>query len=300
MKVLIFGNSGFIGSKIENYLSSKKIETFGISNSIAKSDFHLDICDYQSFNDISFIPDVVINCASLLPVNNALNNPSYVENVFKVNTLGALNIANWAKEKNIKRVFNLSTLVVSKKPWKIDFKETDYELPDGNHVAYCMSKISQERLMFEVFRDSATKFTNIRLSAVYGDKMKHEGILFSLFDKTKINSKIELTNGESTSFNFIHVNDIAKIFHILIQSDFDYDIINLASLEEIKLIELAHLIKTIAQSKSEIVNIESVRIPSFSNINVDRLKTIIDVKFEFTSLIKGLTKLYNDEVLNNG
>jgi nucleoside-diphosphate-sugar epimerase len=300
MKVLIFGNSGFIGKNIEQFLINHEIEVFGISNSDGNSDLCLDICDHHAFNSIKFTPDIVINCASILPENDALRNSSYIEKVFKVNVLGAVNIANWAKAKSVKKLFNLSTLVVTKKPWKIDLKETDFELPEGNHIAYCMSKISQERIMTEILSNTSTKLTNLRLAAVYGDMMKPEGILFSIFNKAINNAKIDLINGDTTSFNFIHVHDVTKIIYALLETEFYYDILNLASFEEIKLIDLAYLIKGIVLSSSEISNIESERLPSYSNVNIDRLLTIINGKFKFIPLNDGLTKLFHNEIPNFG
>lgn len=300
MKVLIFGDTGFIGSTLKKYLISNNIETFGISRSCSKSDLCLDICNHKLFKEIPYQPDVVINGASILPENNALNNPIYIENVFRVNTLGAVNIANWAKENKIKKVFNLSTLVVTKKPWKNNLKEIDYKLPEGGHIAYCMSKISQERLMSEVLKNTSAQFTNLRLSAVYGSEMKHEGILFSLFDKAIKNEIIQLVNGETTSFNFIHVLDIARIIHILMQSKFSYDVINLASDKETKLIDLANIIKNNIRSSSVIENFESERLPSYSRINIDRLLKIVNTGFGFTPIQLGLSKLFQDEIFSNG
>jgi UDP-glucose 4-epimerase len=300
MKVIIFGDSGFVGKNLKSYLLSKNIETYGVSRTNISSDLCIDICNYNLFENISFIPDVVINCASVLPEKNALNNPLYLDRLFKVNTLGAANIANWAKEKKVRNVFNLSTLVVTKKPWKINLKESDYQLPDGDHVAYCMSKISQEQLMTEILKDTSTQITNLRLSAIYGDYMKREGILYSLLNRALSNKNIELVNGDSTSFNFLHVSDLLKIIYILIKSDNKFDVINIASDEEVSLRDLASLIINIVGSTSNIVNIETERLPSLAKINIDRLLSVINEGFEFTTLHRGLTKLFRNEISING
>jgi nucleoside-diphosphate-sugar epimerase len=275
MKVIIFGDSGFVGKNLKNFLLSKNIETYGVSRTNINSDLCIDICNYKIFENISFKPDVVINCASVLPEKDALNNPLYIDRLFKVNTLGAINIANWAKEKKVRNVINLSTLVVTKKPWKINLKESDYQLPDGEHVAYCMSKISQEQLMAEILKNTSTHITNLRLSSIYGDNMKREGILYSLLNKALNNKNIELVNGDSTSFNFL--ND-----------------------EEVSLRNLASLIIKIVGSSSNIVNVETERLPSLSKINIDRLLSVINEGFKFTTLNNGLKKLFRNEISSNG
>lgn len=300
MKVIIFGDSGFVGKNLKKFLLSKNIETYGVSRTNSSSDLCIDICNYKIFENISFKPDVVINCASVLPEKDALNNPLYIDRLFKVNVLGAINIANWAKEKKVRDVINLSTLVVTKKPWKINLKESDYQLPDGEHVAYCMSKISQEQLMAEILKNTSTHITNLRLSSIYGDNMKREGILYTLLNKALNNKNIELVNGDSTSFNFLNVSDLVKIISILIESNYKYEVFNIASDEEVSLRNLASLIIKIVGSSSNIVNVETERLPSLAKINIDRLLSVINEEFKFTTLNSGLKKLFRNEISSNG
>ena len=290
-KILIFGNTGFIGSAIENYF--KEDQNFEVHGASLTNNVNpVDITDINSISKINIRPDIVINSASVLPKNDALANPFYIDNVFKVNVLGASNIANWSKNVGVKKLFNLSTLVVNKKPWKRNLKESDYELPSGSHIAYCMSKISQERIITEILSDSETFCTNIRLSAVYGEGMKKEGVLFSLYDKAIKNDTIVLTNGLKTYFDFIYVKDIPFIISKLINSNEHFDTINLASGEEISLINLANMIKFITNSSSKIENIENNREPSYAVINTDIIVSLFRGNLKLTPLETGLKRLF--------
>jgi len=162
--------------------------------------------------------------------------------------------------------------------------------PTGNHVLYSSSKLTQE-LIFKTF--STVKniaLTQIRFSALYGEKMNWSGIICNLIDQAKNNKQINLTNASKVSADFLHVDDASKIILACLSSNIE-GIVNGASGSETSILRLAEIIKINLAEEIEVLNSED---PSFkkdrSVINVDKLKSIIDVT-DFIDFSDGVSKL---------
>ncbi|SCX94646.1 Nucleoside-diphosphate-sugar epimerase [Nonlabens sp. Hel1_33_55] len=298
MRVAVFGGTGLVGAAIVKLLVQQGHDVISISRSgksnVARS-INLDIVESDNFSRIDFVPDVVINCASMIPQRGKTStDPSFVEMMQKVNVVGALNIANWAVAQKAGKIINYSTLVTVKKPWPAPLLESYASTPDGFHVAYSMSKLSQEQLMTQAVNGTGTSIVHLRLGAVYGNEMTRDGILFSLFDQLSTNELVKLTNGNKVSFDFIHTQDIAAITALIMDSGISSGIYNCGSSEETYLYPLAKLVKEITQSKSTIDNVDELENENRASIDISKLLNAINLNAsELTSLKTGLTQLFN-------
>lgn len=302
MKALVFGSSGLVGDALMNHFLNNGIEALGISSSGAKNSFALNISDPKAFEQLDFIPDVIINCASKIPDGSPSSDPVYVQKLFLTNVLGGVNICNWAIQKKVPKVINCSTLSVVKKPWPVPLTEDFKSIPDGFHAAYGMSKLCQEQLMNEVLRGSETKIIHARLSAVYGLDMRPEGIIFTLLKKLLAHQDVSLYNAEITSVDLISVEEISLIFTSLIEKDFDNQILNVASGNPITILQLAQKLKDISGSNSKIFNEEKGGEPNYSEISIQKLKQLISVQEDsedrLNEGLKQLTQKYKNENLS--
>mgnify|MGYP000353802373 CR=1 FL=1 len=85
MKILIFGNSGFIGKEIEKFLINLGHLVIGVSRN-GKSEYNFDISNFANFKQITEVPDIIINSASILPANNKDSfEANYLKKIFEVN-----------------------------------------------------------------------------------------------------------------------------------------------------------------------------------------------------------------------
>lgn len=294
MKFLIFGGSGFVGKKLTAFLIERGLEVKTVSRSALSEGFAVDITVFADFEKIDFIPDVIINCASRIPEKEKTSqDPEFVQELFHTNVVGGLNIAKWAVAMEVPKIVNCSTLVVVKKPWPVPLKEDHYKIPEGSHVAYSMSKLSQEQLMNEAVKDRNTKLLHARLSAVYGEDMVHEGILFQLLNKLILNETIELVDSKKNSIDLIHVEDAVKALHQLaLAQTSDEMIFNVGSGSPVSVYELANRLKIMIGSDSEILDRESPRKASEALISIDKLKAYTNLSSEsFIPLNKGLEAL---------
>lgn len=290
MKFLIFGGTGFVGKQLMEFVSKSGDEVVCGSRSSGFGYLQLNISQYKDFEKIDFRPDVIVNCASRIPQKGKSSADSeYIEELFLTNVVGGVNIAKWAVKQGIPEVINCSTLVVSKKPWPTPLVENFSAIPDGFHVGYAMSKLSQELLMNEIARDSLTKITHLRLSAVYGASMVQEGIIFNLLELFRSNKTVELTDASKISFDFIHVTDVCRSIYIASKKKNKEFVINCASGQPITLLELANILKTVTSSKSAIVNNNTGKGHSEANISVERLKDVLGNNYQkFIPFEKGI------------
>lgn len=295
MKILIFGSTGFVGKALSDFLETQNIELFRASSRDTSDTIGVDITNPDSFSKIDFKPDIIVNCASVIPQNGKTSkDTSFLKLLFDTNVIGGVNIANWAVANNVPKIINCSTLVVNGKPWPEKMNESYLSLPAGAHVGYCMSKLSQERLMNEVVAESNTHMIHLRLSAIYGTNMNPNGVIFQLLNKLKLNQDVELSDAETISFDFVHVDDVCKSIYTTAKVNCPAGVVNVASGSEISLVSLANMLKGLSGSTSRIISsINTGRIDK-ANIDVTKLKAIIGPTFNtFIPLITGLEGLVN-------
>lgn len=291
MKVVVFGGNGFLGNSLTSVLQEAGIECFTVSRSDSKSNFNLDISNFDQFSKLpTDFFDAVVNCATVLPGGNYLDN-DYLEKIYKTNILGTQNICKWIDgQQTIEKIINCSTLVVVAKPWPLNLSEDENTYPFGNHVLYCTSKLTQE-LLFKTFAASKNiVLSQIRFSALYGETMNWSGLICNLIDQAKKHKKITLKNGSKVSADFLHVDDASKIILAALKNNLG-GIINGASGTETSILKLATII---SGQFSEVITIENNDDENFNEdravVNVEKLSRIIETE-KFTDLAQGIQKM---------
>ncbi|MCW3170805.1 NAD(P)-dependent oxidoreductase [Chryseobacterium sp. 09-1422] len=291
MKVLIFGGNGFLGTSLCNLLEKKEVEFYTVSRSDPKSSYNLDISDINQFAQLPLnFFDAVVNCATILPGGNFLDN-EYLEKIFKTNILGTQNICKWINtQDSMKKIINCSTLVVVDKPWPLNLSEENATYPTGNHVLYSSSKLTQE-LLFNTFAQSKNiSLSQIRFSALYGESMSWSGVICNIIDQARKNKKISLKNASKVTADFLHVDDASAIIFSALNNNLE-GIINGASAKETSILDLANIIKDCIDENIEIENHED---PDFvenrSQIDVSKLEKIIKTA-TFMDLKYGVKKM---------
>ena len=295
MKFVIFGGTGFVGRNLEKYLKEKNHMVISASRSGGPGVFKVDVTKAETFSEIDFIPDVVVNCASVVPAKGKTSrDPQFLNDLFKTNAVGGANIANWAVKIGVKKIINCSTLVVTKKPWPFPLTEQHFELPEGFHVGYSMSKLTQEQIMSEYVKNSQTNILHLRLSAVYGPDMVQEGVIFDILDAAKKNKDIRLKNAGKNFVDLIHVQDVCKGIEEVAKRDFykNSSKMNLASGKEISILQLTEKIKEVTGSSSVVKNDEEDKSANHANISIEKfLKFIGFKKYDFCPVERGLREL---------
>lgn len=293
MKVLIFGGNGFLGKALGQLFDTENIEYSTASRSDKQSNYKIDVSNYSNFEKLpNDYFDIIINCATILPGGNFLDS-EYLEKIYKTNILGTQNICKWIDDqKSIKSIVNCSTLAVIDKPWPLKLTENVSTYPTGNHVLYSSSKLTQE-LIFKTFADlKCIGLSQLRFSALYGEKMPWSGIICNLIDQARNDHKIILTNGNKLTVDFLYIADAAKIILAVIKNNY-IGILNAASGEEVSLFKLASIISEEFTDSVEIINTDKYNFGyNRSDINIEKLDKVIDID-SFTKINDGIQRMIN-------
>tara|TARA_B100002051_G_C16691739_1_gene615890 strand:- start:377 stop:1324 length:948 start_codon:yes stop_codon:yes gene_type:complete len=196
---IIFGGSGFIGKNL-----IKQINAEYQVYDIVKSDKNFNYCDVRMGIKISsnFDPNCIIyNLAALCTI------PKYKDSeYFDTNVNGALNICNFAREKNIKTIIFLSS--ISTYGVKENYVSEE-NLPMPNN-AYGISKLIAEQvhLNWQAEDSDNRRLIIIRPGIVFG---KNENGNFTRLYKAMSRGVFFFPGRNDTKKATIYVKDLIKI-----------------------------------------------------------------------------------------
>ena len=149
MKVAVIGANGQLGTDL--------VEVFG-EEAISLTHKDLDVADFESLKILKELkPDVIINTAAYVRVDDA---ELYPEKAFQVNAIGALNVAKIANEIDAVNVY-ISTDYVFDGTKGEPYSEED--VPNPLNV-YGLSKYAGEIFT----RNYSKKYYIIRVASLYG------------------------------------------------------------------------------------------------------------------------------------
>ncbi len=286
-KVLLTGANGFLGKHLYSHFVADGFEVKTLSRTGDNIDYRIDIADSAAWDQLDFEPEIIINCAAILPGGNA-GDENYVRSLFNTNCLGAYNLCKWVdKTISVKYILNVSSLSVIGKPWPIPLKEDSSAYPSGPHALYSLSKLNQEVLINSFQFSHPVKFAHARLSALFGPNMAWIGIMCSLIDKALKQEPITLSKGTKVSADFIYVTDVCRHFTTLVKKEAE-GVINIASGEEVYLSDLAKFILNASGNKlDKLTNIETAGDYNRAVIDISKLK-YLEPTFKNTDFVAAL------------
>lgn len=301
-KILITGGLGNLGSWLTTHFSKLEWDVYVLTQ---KAKYQLkdarytvieaDISDYENLKsklDIAF--DYCIHLASL----NEVATEDYAKKALLINSLGTRNLVEVLKDKSIKKFIYLSTIhVYGVKEGTVT--EASALAPQND---YAMTHLFAEYYVKQLCDIYNMDYTIFRLSNSYGcpntintDKwyLVLNDMTKSAFEKQKIYIK---TNGNA-SRDFIWMGDVCSVLS-KIENMPTHTIYNLASGNNIKIIELANKVKEAYETRYSknieiIINNDDDKI--YGEVKIDNCKLIqdfaIDFSIEFTNEINKIFDL---------
>ena len=187
-KILLIGGQGYLGKYITKNLNKK----FFFINPKRKLDI-LKVKNLQNF--INKDLNCIINLTGQVG-----------KNVKKINNAGNRNIIKIIKKKKIKPllIFFSTTLV---KNFKKGFKKNESLVNN-----YVLSKINAENFLKKYYDN----YIILRLSNVYDDNFKKNGIFKNIIKSFKKKLTLKITN-QNTFRNYIHVKDIINHLEMVLR-----------------------------------------------------------------------------------
>lgn len=264
LKILITGHTGFIGINLLKKLQSEFNVVTG-SNNIEQ---RIDILEKNKLLCIEDV-DTIVHLAAKTSIPNSISNPY---DTYFTNIVGTLNILNYAAEKKVKNVINISTYIYGN-PKRIPIDENH---PNNPHTPYNKSKLISELLCKNYSEDYKINIVTLRPFYIYGPA-NNFSFIPSVLKKITKNEKVILSN-KNTRRDFLFVDDFVNlIYKIIINFPYGYNVYNVGYGKSYSLENILKIIETIINKRIDIQYDNSIR----SNDVVEMVADISKVKKMF-------------------
>jgi UDP-glucuronate decarboxylase len=261
-RILVTGGAGFLGSHLCARLLEQGCEVICVDNLYTGTKRNIyPLLNEPNFefmrHDITFPlyleVDEIYNLACPASPIHYQNDPVQTT---KVNVHGTIYMLGLAKRVNAK-IFQASTSEVYGDP-EVHPQPESYRgnvNPIGPRSCYDEGKRCAETLFFDYFRQHKLRIKVARIFNTYGPNMHpYDGRVVSNFILQALQNKPLTIYGDGyQSRSFCYVDDLIDGFLRLMQSGDDFTgPVNLGNPVEFNMLELAELVKELANSKSEI------------------------------------------------
>ena len=306
-KILLTGGAGFIGSRLCELLSKNNeiliydnlrrnsIKDTSLLNKENISLIQGNVLDYAFLKKVvdSFKPSIVIHLAAIAGIDTVIKNPV---STMKVNMIGTYNILEALKDysEDIERFIDFSTSeVFGSYAYKVDEKSTTNLAPVGEaRWTYSVSKLAGEHLAHSYYKEYGLKVVTVRPFNIYGPGQVGEGAIHQFIARAIRDEQIEIHGDGDQIRSWCYIDDFLEGIKLCLENqDAIGNSFNIGNPKgTITIGMLAHLIKRLANSKSEIVYVPKnyvdveLRVPS-----IDKAKELLGFKPKY-DLIEGLER----------
>ena len=249
MKIIITGGAGFVGSHLVELLISKNhfpiiVDNLNSGNykyikkfvDSGKAEFHkIDIRDFKKLMSLPKA-NAVIHLAAIASVVESIDNPIFVNDV---NVNGTLNVLEFCRKKNIKKIVFMSSAAIFGN-YEKKITESIITIPT---TVYGSTKLTGEqycKIYSELFGVNAVI---LRPFNIYGLRQNdnYAGVITKFMTRLKQNkSPIIFGDGKQTR-DFIHVTDIVKAILKSLSYKTKFDVFNLATGKSTSINQLASI-----------------------------------------------------------
>ena len=267
-KFLVTGGAGFIGSHLSESLIERGDEVFVIDDlstgrleNVAHLQdhprFHLtigSILDLKRLEPLVRRADAIFHLAAVVGVKKIIDSP--VETI-ETNILGSHNVLSLAAHER-KQCLITSTSEVYGKSTRHPFSENDdvvYGPTVKSRWSYACSKAIDEFLALAYWESQKSPVSIVRLFNTTGPRQtgRYGMVLPRFIDQALRGDVITVYGTGHQTRCFADVRDVVRALLLVMQSPKAVgQVFNVGNPEEISILELAHLVRKMAQSHSEI------------------------------------------------
>ncbi|MGB0934385.1 MAG: NAD-dependent epimerase/dehydratase family protein [Lishizhenia sp.] len=302
MKILVTGGAGFIGSNLVKRLVKEKHEVVVIDNllrgnKIDKATFEKivfikgDVRNFETVNKATKGCDVIFHFAAVLGVDVVADNP--VETM-DVEVIGTRNVIQAAEENSVNKILYASTSGIYGHS-AIENALTEEVLVDPR-TSYAMAKRYNEIYLASHCEEKGLNAISLRFFNVYGHNQDNRMVVPRFFEQAHQNSPITVYGKGLQTRDFTYIDDTVEACVRLININGSH-IVNIANEAEWNIETLAHNIKNIVNSTSEIKFIDAPK--KRYDYEVERrvgsskkLERLVNYKPK-TTLLEGLQKIHD-------
>ncbi len=249
MLVGVTGGSGFIGSHLVEALLKQgcEVRVLDLKGPLSKNVefFKASITDSKAVNKFADGCDRIFHLASMVGVVNSAHNG---RRMILSSVNGMENIVNACLKFNVdKLIFSSSSEVYGNS----SITPTPENAPLAPISAYGISKLACEEFLRCAHRESGLKYLILRYAGPYGPRVRSD-LVISKFAVNLLNNEPLIVHDASSMRDFTFIGDVISLT-LLASNKLDNDVLNICSGEEIKILDLAVLMKKISGRNCEII-----------------------------------------------
>ena len=300
-KILVTGGAGFVGSGlVEELIKDNNNYVVVVDNLQTGSKSKLPICNYDNLKFIqcnvnsekeitsvfhTFSFDYVFHYAAMVGVQRTLNNP--VKVLEDIN--GIKNILKLSKNTGVKRVLYSSSSEVYGEP--VEFPQHEETTPLNSRLPYAIVKNVGEAFLKSYSQEYDLDYTIFRFFNTYGPKQSKDFVISKFINAALNNENITIYGeGQQTrTFCFIE-NNVKAAF----SEEGKNKTINIGNNVETTILELAHLIIKLTNSKSKIKHLPPLPDGDMTRRNPDITIMKSLLAHELIPLEEGLKKVLSN------
>lgn len=280
-KVLILGESGFVGGHITRFFESQKgIEVIG------RSLPDVDLTNEESTKQLLpfLTPSTVVVMCSAIKRHMGDN-----LDTFTANTQMALHLAKLLETNSIQKfIYFSSGAVYGEEIHNLEISETTAFNPTS---FYGMAKLASEFMFTKALAKSKTPLAILRPPVIYGAGEKEDNYSPSGFVKIlKKGNPIQMWGDGSELREFIYIGDIVRIVDEVIKSDFT-GVLNVASGTSYSFADIVDTLKKVTDQPFELKTRERSKGKVDHRYKIDLLRKNFP-GFKFTTLENGMKETF--------
>jgi UDP-glucose 4-epimerase len=245
MTVLVFGGSGFIGSKVVECLMKNNVETLScdiIASNLTGQNtkwIRTDILELSSIERIFFEYDVdtVIHLVGLPAIDYCEKNPHFS---LLLNALSVQNTLEAMRKTDIKKIVFASSAAVYGSHSNVPVKETD---PTNPTTIYGYHKLIAEHMIKSYHQSYGLNYVTLRLFNVYGSEPEIGKDVISIFIRRATKGLPIVVKGPNKYRDFVYVNDVVNAFVKVALEDTSNVTVNIGAGKMTTLQEIANMVK---------------------------------------------------------
>lgn len=272
---IVIGASSFIGVYLVDELLShgcdvavtgrkNKFKEYYDAKNVAY--YNLDLSKKEDYEQLpkENVEGVVL-LSGLLPANVQLaEGEENAADYFAINTIGTINLLEYCRKYNIKRVISTTSYADVINSWSGDRAITEEEPRNykfsGDHAVYVFSKNAANDMLEYYNQQYGMKNAWFRFPMVLGvgphgyysvdGKMKKSG--FQIFLDNAIEGKDICVYGDSSTVrDVVYVKDVAKAFYQALESEQTYGLYNITSGRRLTLKNQAEIMAKVFKTEKE-------------------------------------------------
>ena len=260
IKILIFGSNGLVGSNLSRILSKSNFVSKVISST--RKDTNLFSLTETSKKIEHEKPDIIINAAAKvggIMANNTFRTEFILENL-KINLNVLESIINYP---NIKLI-NLGSSCIYPLDASNPIVEESFMSGklEPTNSPYAMAKLTAIEMGNALKIQHGHKIINLMPTNLYGPNDNFDlnnshvipGLISRFYNAVSTkSSEISIWGTGAPLREFLYVEDFANAIEFLLEKEWEHELLNIGSGEEVSIKQLAYLLKEISGFKGDII-----------------------------------------------